>query len=118
MKINIITAFPSFFDSTICSLLKKASDNNILNFNIIDIKKYGIGKYSKIDDSPFGGGAGLIMKPDVISSVLETSFQMKEYINFNNQFLIKKLRLFNNKNNNKVFILPTPRGIKFNQKIA
>jgi len=73
MKINIITPFPEFYDSFLkTSLIKKAIDNRVVEFNIIDLKKFGIGKYNKIDDKPYGGGVGMIIRVDVIEKAIES----------------------------------------------
>lgn len=102
MKISILTCFPDFFNGTICSLLAKAQEKGILQFNIIDIKKYGVGNYSKVDDKPAGGGSGLIMRADVIEKALNDNFDIKEFEN----------------NEKKAIILPSPRGEKYTQKTA
>ena len=112
MKISIITAFPEFFNGSICSLLKKASDKRIINFNVIDIKEYGIEKYKKIDDYPFGGGCGLILRADVVQNVLESNFNVEDFRYSKSNFRSKSVK------NKTIFILPSPRGRKFTQNIA
>lgn len=102
MKIMVFTCFPEYFSGTFCSLLKKAIDRNILQLKIIDLKKYGIGKYSKVDDKPAGGGSGLIMRPDVIENAFVDNFNPKDFID----------------NPYKQILLPSPRGEKFCQKMA
>ncbi|MBP7859534.1 tRNA (guanosine(37)-N1)-methyltransferase TrmD [Patescibacteria group bacterium] len=73
MIFNIVTAFPNFYDSFLeTSLIKKAIDNEIISFNIVDIKKFGLGKYRQIDDRPYGGGCGMVLKVDVVASTLES----------------------------------------------
>jgi len=81
MIINVITAFPNFFDNTICSVLERAVRDGILKFNIIDIKKYGIGHSPRIDDTPYGGGCGMILRADVIEKALKDNINLEEYIN-------------------------------------
>lgn len=62
MKISIITAFPDFVSNiSDFSIIKRAINKKLLQIEIIDLKKYGIGKYHQIDDKPYGGGAGMIM---------------------------------------------------------
>ena len=102
MKINILTCFPEYFAGTFCSLLGRAIQEDKLQFNIIDIKKYGIGRYSKVDDKPAGGGSGLIMRADVIENALTANFKIEDFVN----------------NQKKQIILPSPRGEKFCQKTA
>ena len=73
MQFNLITAFPHFYNSFLeTSLIKKAYENDILNFKIVDLKEFGIGKYKKIDDIPFGGGIGMVIRVDVIKRALES----------------------------------------------
>jgi tRNA (guanine37-N1)-methyltransferase len=102
MNITIFTCFPEYFSGTFCSLLKKAIEKNIIKLKIIDIKKYGIGRYSKVDDRPAGGGNGLIMRADVIEKAFIDNFNLQDFVN----------------NKNKQIILPSPRGEKFCQKMA
>lgn len=97
MKITILTSIPNFFSGVFCSLIEKGKNNNVLEIQIIDLKNYGIGRHKKIDDTPYGGGVGMILKPDVLSNALES-------LNYD-------------KNKTKI-IISSPRGIKFQQKIA
>ena len=102
MKITIFTCFPEYFNGTFCSIFGKAIDKNILNVKIVDIKKYGVGSYSKVDDKPAGGGSGLIMRADVIENAFNDNFNINDFID----------------NPNKQIILPSPRGEKFTQQTA
>lgn len=73
MLFNIITAFPNFYNSFFeTSLIKKAIEKGTISFNVIDIKQFGLGKYRQIDDRPYGGGAGMILKVNVVSKALES----------------------------------------------
>ena len=102
MKISILTCFPEFFNGTFCSIFGKAIDKGIIDINIIDIKKYGLGNYSKVDDKPAGGGSGLIMRPDVIERAILDNFDWKEF----------------STNKKKEIFITSPRGKMFNQKMA
>lgn len=67
MNIEILTIFPEIFDSPIkSSLLGKAIDAGILNINITDIRDFSTDKHRTVDDTPFGGGAGMVMKVEPI----------------------------------------------------
>lgn len=69
MKINVMTLFPEIFNSYIGeSMMKKAVDNNILAVNIYNIRNFSENKHKKVDDYPFGGGAGMVMTPQPILS--------------------------------------------------
>jgi len=95
IKFDIITIFPDIFNSYFSeSLLNRAQEKKLIKINIHDLRKYTNDKHKTVDDSPFGGGAGMVMKVEPIYKA------------------IKKI-----KKKGKV-ILFTPRGKKFNQKIA
>ena len=68
---NILTLFPELFPGSAgTSVVGKALDNNIWKLNIINIREFSSDKYSTVDDSPFGGGPGMIMRPDVLGKAL------------------------------------------------
>lgn len=72
MKIDILTLFPEFFESPFSiSMMKRAVDKKILNINFHQIRDFGLGNRKQVDDSPYGGGAGLVMKPEVITAAWE-----------------------------------------------
>ena len=64
MRIDAITIFPQFFDSLELSLLGKAREKDILDVRIHDLRDYTHDKHKTVDDSPYGGGAGMLMKPE------------------------------------------------------
>lgn len=66
MKIDILTLFPEMFSSLQESIIGRAIKNNIVEINIIDIRKFSKDKHSKCDDTPYGGGAGMVMTPQPI----------------------------------------------------
>ena len=74
MKIDILTLFPQMFESFNYSILKRAIDNKLLEINLINIRDFSLDKHKKVDDTPFGGGAGMVMacQPlyDAIKSVV------------------------------------------------
>lgn len=64
MRIDILTIFPKSFDSYINeSILSRAQKSKLIEIQIHDIRKYSKDKHKKVDDSPFGGGAGMVMTP-------------------------------------------------------
>ncbi len=73
MKIDVCTLFPQMFDSMNISLMGKAQEKGLFQLNCHDIREYSLDKHHKCDDTPFGGGAGMVMTPqpihDAISSV-------------------------------------------------
>lgn len=73
MKISILTAFPEFFDSFLRSpVIKRAVDKKICEIDITDIKDFAHGSFRHIDDSPFGGGPGMIMRCQPIADALRS----------------------------------------------
>ena len=66
MKIDVLTLFPEMFNSLNCSIIGKAIEKNIIDINLINIRDFSKDKHKKVDDTPYGGGAGMIMKPDVV----------------------------------------------------
>lgn len=70
-KIHILTIFPDFFDVFNYSILGKAIDAKLISLDIIDIRKYTTDKYKKVDDTPFGGGAGMLMQYQPIKNALD-----------------------------------------------
>lgn len=72
MKIDILTLFPEMFAPLKASLLKKATDKNLLKINLINIRDFSLDKHKKCDDYPFGGGAGLVMTPQPIVSAIKS----------------------------------------------
>jgi len=67
MKFNILTIFPDFFQSPLnTSLIAKAREKGLIEFNIIDIRDYTLDKHHKVDDEPYGGGPGMVMMAEPI----------------------------------------------------
>lgn len=95
MKIDILTLFPEMFSPIQSSILKRATDNGILEFNIVNIRDFSLDKHKKCDDYPFGGGAGMLMSVQPLYDAIQS---------------VKK--------ENSKLIFPSPRGKVFNQKIA
>lgn len=73
MTYNIITIFPEIFESFIkTSLIGKAVDSKKISFNIVDLKDFGLGNYKQLDDKPYGGGPGMILRVDVLDSAIKS----------------------------------------------
>ena len=66
MKIDILTLFPEMFDCLHQSIIGKAIENNLIEINLINIRDFSKDKHKKVDDTPYGGGAGMVIKPDVV----------------------------------------------------
>lgn len=67
MKISILTLFPEMFRGPLeFSIVKRAREKKLVEINIINIRDFGIGKHKIVDDTPYGGGIGMVMRPDVL----------------------------------------------------
>ena len=72
MKIDVLTLFPNMFEPVMSeSMMWKARDRGLLDFRAHDIRDYALDKHHKVDDTPFGGGGGMILKPDVLVRAIE-----------------------------------------------
>lgn len=64
MRIDVLSIFPSYFDGLTLSLLGKARDAGILDVNVHDLRDWTSDRHRTVDDTPYGGGAGMVMKPE------------------------------------------------------
>ena len=71
MKIDAVTIFPDYFAPLKLSLLGKASDAGIVEFQIHDLRSYARNNHHTVDDTPYGGGAGMVMLPEVWGLALD-----------------------------------------------
>lgn len=97
-KIAIITLFPEMFEPVLnTSMLLKAQKHQLVEFNVVNLRDFGIGKRKTVDDTPYGGGAGMILKPEPIFDAVEYASK---------KMLQPKV------------LLMSPRGKPFNQLMA
>lgn len=95
MKINILTLYPEMFPGCLgYSLAGRALADNKWSMNVVNIRDFATDKYKSVDDTPFGGGAGMVMKPEVLDSAIASVHE-----------------------NEPVFYL-SPRGQVFSQQMA
>lgn len=98
MKIQIITLFPEMFPGVLqASMLWKAQDKGIVSYEFINLRDFGLGPRQQVDDTPYGGGDGMLLKPEPVIAAIE------------------KAKL--NDSEARV-ILPTPRGKLYKQSDA
>lgn len=72
MKVDILTLFPEMFSSPFSSsIVKRARDKGLMEINLINIRDYSTSKHLQVDDYPYGGGAGMVMKVDVLAAALQ-----------------------------------------------
>lgn len=98
MKIQVITLFPEMFTGVVgTSMLWKAADRNIVQYEFIDLRQYGLGPRRQVDDTPYGGGDGMLLKPEPLVAAIEHAKSISPEA--------------------KV-LLPTPRGRTYRQSDA
>lgn len=71
MRIDAVTIFPDYFNALDLSLLGKAREKNLIEFTAHDLRDYTHDKHRTVDDSPYGGGAGMLMKPEPWGEALD-----------------------------------------------
>jgi tRNA (guanine37-N1)-methyltransferase len=99
LKVKVFTIFPDAFPSVLgLSIPKRAMDEGFWSLKVIDIKNFATDKHKTVDETPFGGGAGMLMKVDVLSNAIESELNGEE--------------------EKPLIILTSARGLTFNQKIA
>ena len=66
MKFDVLTLFPEMFESLKQSIIGKAEEKELIEINLINIRDFSKDKHKKVDDTPYGGGAGMVIRPDVV----------------------------------------------------
>ena len=95
MHFNILTVFPEMFPGTLgAGVVGRALDKNIWSMNVVNIRDFAINNYGSVDDEQFGGGAGMVMRPDVLGDALDSVKKRGKIIYF------------------------SPRGVPLNQKLV
>ena len=98
MRIDVISAVPALLKSPLNeSILKRAQKKKLVSIHVHNLRKYAEGKYRQVDDKPFGGGAGMVLKPEPVFRCMEKLLSKRTY--------------------DEVIFL-TPQGKKFSQKKA
>jgi len=81
LKIKILTLFPNMFNGFLSeSIIKRSIDNNIVEIELIDYRKYSNDKHNHVDDTPCGGGAGMVIKCDVLDRAIKDNRNEKSYV--------------------------------------
>jgi tRNA (guanine37-N1)-methyltransferase len=95
MRVDIVTIFPSFFDVLGVSLIGKARDRGILDMHVHDLRDWTHDRHRTVDDTPYGGGAGMVMKPEPWGEALDEVLS-----------------------DDAVLLVPSPAGELFSQPMA
>ncbi len=99
MRIDILTLFPGMFHNVLGeSILKIAREKELVDFNLYNIRDFSDDKHKCVDDKPYGGGAGMVMRPEPVFKAVESVESMDDLVSTK--------------------ILLTPQGETFNQEIA
>lgn len=120
MIFTILTLFPEIVSNSLnYSIVKRAKDKKLVTINCVNIRDFATDKYKTVDDKPYGGGVGMILKVDVVDRALNEvknlSPQMRDPANQMNQIKAGKLKI---KNSRTRIILLDPKGTKYTQSKA
>jgi tRNA (guanine37-N1)-methyltransferase len=97
-RFSIVTIFPEMVSAYLgCSILKRAIDRQLISVAVHNLRDYSIDKHHTVDDYPYGGGPGMVMKPEMFFSIMEEHWPTRE---------------------NLRAIMLSPRGRIFNQSVA
>lgn len=103
ISIKIITLFPEFIQGyTSFGIIAKAIKNKLLKFTAVNLRKFGLDRRGTVDDRPYGGGVGMVLRPDVLHKAIQS---------------VSKQRAGSSKQKRRVILL-TPSGKRFTQKDA
>ena len=75
MRIDILTLFPESFEPLKQSIIGRAVEKNIIDINLINIRDFSKDKQKKVDDTPYGGGAGMVIRPDVVYDAYKSVYE-------------------------------------------
>ena len=75
--VDVLTIFPDMFIGPFNeSIIKKGQEKGLLKINITDIRDFSVDKHKKVDDYPYGGGPGMVMKPEPVFNAVESIIVM------------------------------------------
>ena len=75
MKFDVLTLFPEMFEALYKSVIGKAIEKELIEINLINIRDFSKDKHKKVDDTPYGGGAGMVLKPDVVYDAYKSVYE-------------------------------------------
>ncbi len=102
MRIDIVTIFPEFFSVLDVSLLGRAKHNGLIELGVHDLRDYTYDRHRTVDDTPYGGGAGMVMRPEPWGDALDSIFYASEARGVGDPLVI----------------FPSPAGERFTQAMA
>lgn len=75
MKFDVLTLFPEMFEAVKQSILGKATEKKLIDINLVNIRDFSKDKHKKVDDTPYGGGAGMVIRPDVVYDAYKSVYE-------------------------------------------
>ena len=75
MQFDVLTLFPEMFEPIKQSILGKAIENEKIKLKLVNIRDFSKDKHKKVDDTPYGGGAGMVMKPDIVYDAYKSVYE-------------------------------------------
>ncbi len=75
MKFDVLTLFPEMFEAVKQSILGKAIEKELIKINLVNIRDFSKDKHKKVDDTPYGGGAGMVIRPDVVYDAYKSVYE-------------------------------------------
>lgn len=72
MRIDIVTLHPTMFAPLESSIIGRAREKGLVDINIVNLRDFGLGRYRQVDDTPYGGGAGMVLRADVIKAAVDS----------------------------------------------
>ena len=72
MKFDVLTLFPEMFEPLKQSIIGRAEEKDLIDINLINIRDFSKDKHKKVDDTPYGDGAGMVMRPDVVYDAIQS----------------------------------------------
>ena len=75
MKFDVLTLFPEMFEPMKHSIIERASEKDLIDINLINIRDFSKDKHKKVDDTPYGGGAGMVIRPDVVYDAYKSVYE-------------------------------------------
>jgi tRNA (guanine37-N1)-methyltransferase len=96
MDIDVITLFPGMFSGPLDeSILKRARERRIVSIQLVDLRPFGLGRHKVVDDTPYGGGPGMVMRPEPLAAAIESRRRPESRV-----------------------VLLSPQGLPFTQTVA
>lgn len=116
MQFDVLTLFPEMFNILNESIIGRAKEKGLINVNLINIRDFSKNKHKKVDDTPYGGGAGMVIQPDVVYDAYKSVISnIKDVMNVTNLKKIEKTENVEKSTRTRVIYM-TPQGKKLDQK--